>query len=160
MKQIPSFSIDHTKLKSGLYTSMIHELAPDIEIDTLDIRICEPYVDTPMTSAVAHTIEHLGATFLRSMWPNNIIYFGPMGCLTGFYLILRLTPFMPNPFYMVTECFKFISDEAFSIPGATKKECGNYEMMDLAGANAVATKYLHTLLTDKNKYDGKTRYSY
>lgn len=159
MKQIPSFQIDHTCLKRGLYTSQSFILSPDIIIDTLDIRICEPYVDKPMSPAIAHAIEHIGATFLRNKWAESIIYFGPMGCLTGFYLVLYKTKYLPNPYWIVLQLFQHIVNSD-NIPGATKVECGNYKMMDLEGAKLFAIEYLRTLIDEKEKYNGKNRYSY
>lgn len=159
MKLIPSFKIDHTCLKPGLYTSQHTTLGPYATLETLDIRVVQPYAEPAMSPAVAHTIEHIGATFLRNRWPQNTIYFGPMGCLTGFYLILHFTRGIPEPFTIVTELFEYIKT-ANTIPGATEKACGNYTLMDLDGAKQLASKYLSILLKDKDKYHGKIRYSY
>lgn len=137
---IKSFEIDHTKLNPGLYVSRVDKLGAE-EITTFDIRVCKPNKDM-MTSAAAHTIEHLMADYLRndSKLKEVVLYFGPMGCLTGFYLILmghweskQIKPDIVNAFQ--------ICSESKVIPGATEMECGNYRLNDLNVAIKICQRY-------------------
>ena len=129
MERITSFSVDHTKLKKGVYISRV-----DYDLTTFDIRMTEPNVDTPLDPRAAHTIEHLGATLLRNgKYKDSIIYFGPMGCMTGFYLITKDLDFETVKI-LVKETFLEISNWDKYIPGAKEEECGNYSYMDLTKA--------------------------
>lgn len=129
MERIKSFCVDHTKLKKGVYISRV-----DDTLITYDIRMCEPNVDTPLDPKAAHTIEHIGATLLRNgKYADKIIYFGPMGCMTGFYLIIKDLSF-ETVIDVIKEMFKEIACWDKEIPGAKKEECGNYTYMDLEKA--------------------------
>jgi S-ribosylhomocysteine lyase len=131
MERITSFSVDHTKLKKGVYISRV-----DGDLTTFDIRMCTPNIDTPLDPKAAHTIEHIGATLLRNgQYKDHIIYFGPMGCLTGFYLITRDLDFETVK-VLVKDIFTKIASWNQDIPGAKKEECGNYSYMDLEKAKA------------------------
>lgn len=129
MERIKSFCVDHTKLKKGVYISRV-----DDTLITYDIRMCEPNVDTPLDPKAAHTIEHIGATLLRNgKYADKIIYFGPMGCMTGFYLIIKNLSF-ETVIDVIKEVFQEIACWDKEIPGAKKEECGNYTYMDLEKA--------------------------
>ncbi|MCD7950118.1 MAG: S-ribosylhomocysteine lyase [Erysipelotrichaceae bacterium] len=137
MERITSFSVDHTKLKKGIYISRI-----DGDITTFDIRMTQPNVDTPLDPKAAHTIEHIGATLLRNgQYKDHIIYFGPMGCMTGFYLLTRDLDFETVKI-IVKDMYEQISKWHDEIPGAKAEECGNYTFMDLAKAKHAAKFYL------------------
>ncbi|MCD8037328.1 MAG: S-ribosylhomocysteine lyase [Clostridiales bacterium] len=139
MERIASFSVDHTKLNKGVYISRI-----DGDITTYDIRMCKPNVDTPLDPKAAHTIEHIGATLLRNgKYKNDIIYFGPMGCMTGFYLITKELTFDEIK-AVVKEVFTEISEWEGEIPGAKPEECGNYTYMDLEKAKAAAKFFVES----------------
>lgn len=129
MERIKSFCVDHTKLKKGVYISRV-----DDTLITYDIRMCEPNVDTPLDPKAAHTIEHIGETLLRNgKYADKIIYFGPMGCMTGFYLIIKDLSF-ETVIDVIKEVFQEITCWDKEIPGAKKEECGNYTYMDLEKA--------------------------
>lgn len=133
MKRITSFSVDHTKLKKGVYISRV-----DDNLTTFDIRMCTPNIDTPLDPKAAHTIEHIGATLLRNgIYKDHIIYFGPMGCMTGFYLITKDLDF-ELIIQIVKEIFEQIAHWNQEIPGAKEEECGNYTYMDLIKAKEAA----------------------
>lgn len=137
---IPSFKVDHTKLKPGLYVSRVDKWGME-EATTFDIRVCKPNKDM-MTPAIAHTIEHLMADYLRNDSPlnNAVLYFGPMGCLTGFYLILKgkwTTKLIRTE---IVDAFHECSKARY-IPGASEVECGNYKLNDLQGATELCDMY-------------------
>ncbi|MFR7591062.1 MAG: S-ribosylhomocysteine lyase [Longibaculum sp.] len=137
MERITSFSVDHTKLKKGVYISRI-----DDDLTTFDIRMCEPNVDTPLDPKAAHTIEHIGATLLRNgLYKEHIIYFGPMGCMTGFYLITKGLDFETIK-TIVKDVFERIASWEEEIPGAKKEECGNYTYMNLIKAKEAAQFFI------------------
>lgn len=148
MEKIASFTIDHTKLKHGIYVSRVDKIAK-YNITTFDIRVKQPNYEEAMSPACAHTIEHLGATFFRNStkWKDKVIYFGPMGCLTGFYLIMKgtYTPGSSN-FESVVEfimdMFGYVVRFKGKIPGASAIECGNYKMNDLNEAQWLAANML------------------
>lgn len=137
MKRIASFEVDHTKLERGMYTSRIGG-----DVTTYDIRMRKPNSEPVMDNASIHTIEHLFATFVRnSEFSNEIIYFGPMGCRTGFYFLVRnVSP--ADAVKLTQNAFKFIADFDGEIPGVSAAECGNYKDHSLAGAKAEAEKFL------------------
>ena len=147
---IPSFQVDHTKLKPGLYVSRKDKMGKNI-ITTFDIRVCEPNKDM-MQPAVAHTIEHLMADYLRneSKLKGDIIYFGPMGCLTGFYLILKGSRRSEEIKDDIVEAFKHCSS-AKIIPGASEKECGNFRLNNLNGATELCSRYAEYVKDIKNE---------
>lgn len=146
MEKIKSFQVDHTRLHRGIYVSR-YDLTPHGDpITTLDIRVKEPNVDA-MSGEAAHTIEHIVATLLRNDpdWKDRIIYFGPMGCLTGFYLVLNGNYESEDVVALVHNVFTKIADWQQSIPGATEYECGNAIYHDLQKARRVAREYLVVL---------------
>ncbi len=133
MNRIASFCVDHTKLKRGMYLSR-----QDGEVMTYDIRMKEPNKGDYLSTAVAHTIEHLFATFARnSAVGGHVVYVGPMGCRTGFYLLTQGLPHK-EAIRLAQDSFAFIAAYEGEIPGASEVECGNYRDMDLAGAKREA----------------------
>lgn len=165
MEKIASFTIDHTKLNPGIYVSRVDKIAK-YNITTLDIRVKKPNYEDAMSSACAHTIEHLGATFFRNStkWKDKVIYFGPMGCLTGFYLILKGTYTPGTKTYdevveFIMDMFRFTVKYEGKIPGASAVECGNYKLMDLTSAQFLAANMLtlyETFETLEYVYPGET----
>ena len=145
MKRIASFSIDHEKLLPGLYISRI-----DQEIITYDLRMTKPNLEPVLSTGTIHAIEHIGATYLRnSAYGGNIVYFGPMGCRTGFYLLVRDSVSLEDLQLLLIETFSFIKDFTGDIPGASPKECGNWRDMDLELAKATSRDYLQVLKSCK-----------
>lgn len=147
METITSFTIDHTKLKRGIYVSRKDRVAGGT-VTTFDLRMKEPNNEQPLSSATAHTIEHIGATFLRNheSYGQKTLYFGPMGCLTGFYLLLSEDRESREIIPLIRELFEFTSRFKGAIPGASKMECGNYTLMDLPQANLEAEKFCSEIL--------------
>jgi len=147
MKQIASFTIDHMKLLPGIYVSRKDKLGNEI-ITTFDIRMTRPNFDPVMNTGEVHTIEHLGATFLRNHkeYEEKIIYFGPMGCRTGFYLLLGGDYTSKEILPLIVEMFEFIRDFEGDIPGATPENCGNYSDMNLSLAKEYAKSFLDEIL--------------
>lgn len=142
MERIASFRVDHNKLQPGIYTSRV-----DGDIVTYDIRMRKPNVPPYLPNAALHTIEHLFATFARnSEQKDHVIYFGPMGCRTGFYLLLRDTE-PADAIRLIRETFRQIAAYDGPIPGAAASECGNYREHDLRGANAEAKAFLPVIET-------------
>lgn len=149
MEKITSFTIDHLRLIPGLYVSRV-DFIEGHPITTFDIRITNPNEEPVMNTAEIHTIEHLAATFLRNhptAGPKTI-YFGPMGCRTGFYLLLSGSLTSREIIPLMTELFTFIAEFEGDIPGASAKDCGNYLDMNLPMAKYIARKYLTEVLTD------------
>ena len=146
MEKIASFTIDHIKLKPGLYVSR-KDLIGAETVTTFDLRITSPNDEPVMDTASVHAMEHLGATYLRNneLWKDMVIYFGPMGCRTGFYLLLAGDLSSEAILPLVTGCFKFIADYEGEIPGASAKDCGNYTDMDLPIARLWARRYYELL---------------
>lgn len=149
MKKITSFTIDHIKLLPGLYVSRKDYAGSEI-ITTFDIRMTKPNGEPVMNTAEVHTIEHLGATYLRNHpdYASKTIYFGPMGCRTGFYLLLSGDYESKDIVPLMKDMFTFIRDFRDEVPGASAKDCGNYLDMNLPMANYLADKYLREVLTD------------
>ena len=143
MKKITSFTIDHIKLIPGVYVSRKDTVGAEI-ITTFDIRMTSPNDEPVMNTAEMHTIEHLAATFLRNHkeFGPKIIYFGPMGCRTGFYLLLAGDYESKDIIDLLKEMFVFIADFEGEVPGASAKDCGNYLDMNLPMAKYLAKKYL------------------
>jgi len=145
MEKIPSFTVNHLILNPGVYISRI-DVAGKEQITTYDLRITKPNAEPVMNTAEVHTIEHLGATFLRnSEEKDNIIYFGPMGCRTGFYLITKKGLKQEGLMKLLKDTFSFISTYEGNIPGASARDCGNYSDQSLDMAHYFAKKYLKTL---------------
>lgn len=147
MEKIASFTIDHIKLQPGIYVSRKDFVGSEV-ITTFDLRMTSPNEEPAMNTAEVHTIEHLGATFLRNHkdFSDKVIYFGPMGCRTGFYLLLAGDYQSKEILPLVTEMFTFIRDFHDEVPGASAKDCGNYLDMNLNMANWLANKYLNNVL--------------
>lgn len=146
MKNIASFQIDHNKLKKGMYISRI-----DGDVITYDIRMKEPNKGDYLENGALHTFEHLFATYLRnSSFGESVIYVGPMGCRTGFYMILRDDVQKDQAVKLVCKSFEFISEFTGNIPGASKSECGNYKEHDLIGAKKIADE-MKSILKDWNE---------
>jgi S-ribosylhomocysteine lyase len=149
MEQIASFTIDHIKLLPGVYVSRKDKVG-DQTLTTFDIRMTRPNFEPVMNTAEMHTIEHLAATFLRNHadYGNKIIYFGPMGCRTGFYLILAGDYQSKDIIPLLTEMFEFVRNFEGEVPGAAAINCGNYLDMNLNMAKYLADKYLKEILAD------------
>lgn len=149
MEKITSFTIDHLRLVPGLYVSRIDQV-DGRPITTFDIRMTNPNEEPVMNTAEVHTIEHLGATFLRNheTYADKTIYFGPMGCRTGFYLLLAGKYTSEEIVPLMKEMFTFIADFEGEVPGACAKDCGNYLDMNLPMAKYLAEKYQKEVLTD------------
>ena len=147
MERIASFQVDHVRLNRGLYVSRIDEINGNY-LTSFDIRMKLPNREPVINIAELHTMEHLGATFLRnhSVWKEKIVYFGPMGCRTGFYLILKGKLESKDIVEVMKELYKFMAEFKGDIPGATAIECGNYLDQNLPMANYEAKKYLEETL--------------
>ena len=147
MEKITSFTIDHLRLVPGLYVSRIDQ-AGGHPITTFDIRMTSPNDEPVMNTAEMHTIEHLAATFLRNHddFGDRIIYFGPMGCRTGFYLLLAGDYTSKEIVPLMVELYEFIRDFKDEVPGASPKDCGNYLDMNLGMANYLAKQFLDNVL--------------
>lgn len=147
MEKIASFTIDHLKLVPGVYVSRKDNIGKEV-ITTFDLRMTSPNDEPVMNTAEVHTIEHLAATFLRNhpVYGNKTIYFGPMGCRTGFYLLLAGDLTSKEIIPLMIEMFEFIRDFNGEVPGASPKDCGNYLDMNLPMANYLAKRYLDNVL--------------
>lgn len=147
MKKIPSFTIDHLHLLRGIYVSRKDEVGGEV-VTTFDIRMKEPNREPALGQGALHTIEHLAATFLRNhpVWGERIVYWGPMGCLTGNYMLLKGDLNSGDILELMKETFAFIASYEGEVPGATPKDCGNYLLQDLPMARYEAAKYLHEVL--------------
>ena len=147
MEKIASFTIDHIKLERGLYVSRIDRFG-ETAITTFDIRLTSPNDEPVLNTAELHTIEHLCATFARNdrEWAERIVYFGPMGCRTGCYLLVEGEWSSREMVPFVTKMFEFVRDFEGDIPGAKPEECGNYLDQNLPMAKFVAKRYLENTL--------------
>lgn len=147
MEKITSFTVNHLTLLPGIYVSR-KDTVQDTIITTFDLRMTRPNAEPVMNTAEIHTIEHLGATFLRNHedWKHRILYFGPMGCRTGFYLLLVGDYQSSDIVPLMTEMYTFIRDFHDEVPGAAARDCGNYLDMNLPMANYLADKYLREVL--------------
>ena len=152
MKKIASFTVNHDKLQKGMYVSRV-----DGDVITYDIRMKLPNGGEYLSGAAAHTLEHLLATYARnSAFSSDVIYVGPMGCMTGFYLLLRERVSYENALTLIKDAFAFARDFQGEIPGNTRVECGNYLFHDLAGAKVLAADMFDVLKTwsvDKFQYE-------
>ena len=142
MERIASFEIDHTTLKKGVYVSRQDTFGVSC-ITTFDLRMKTPYSDTPLEPATAHTLEHCLATCLR-YHRDDIIYVGPMGCMTGFYVVVMGKKGVENILPSLLDAFEWVT-RADAVPGASKKECGNYTFMDFPDAKREAGLYIKVL---------------
>ena len=149
MEKIASFTIDHIKLEPGVYVSRKDTVGSEV-ITTFDLRMTSPNDEPVMNTAEVHTIEHLGATFLRNhpLYKDKTIYFGPMGCRTGFYLLLAGNYTSKDIVGLIIEMIEFIRDFHDEVTGASPKDCGNYLDMNLGMANYLASRYLENTLYD------------
>ena len=156
MEKITSFTIDHIRLQPGLYVSRKDAVGSET-VTTFDLRLTSPNEEPVMNTAEVHTIEHLAATFLRNdpTWKDRVLYFGPMGCRTGFYLLLSGDLSSRDVLPLVTDCFRFIRDYRGEVPGASPRDCGNYLDMNLSMANYWGRRYtalLENITPDRLTY--------
>ena len=145
MEKIASFTVDHLTLEPGLYVSRVdRDPATGAVVTTFDIRLVAPNREPVMNTAEVHTIEHLGATYVRNdpAWTSRVVYFGPMGCRTGFYLVVFGEVTSREVLPLVRGLFKFVADYEGDIPGAAPEECGNYLDQNLPAARWWARRYL------------------
>lgn len=149
MEKITSFTIDHIKLQPGVYVSRKDKVGAET-LTTFDLRMTSPNEEPVMNTAEVHTIEHLGATFLRNHpdYKEKTVYFGPMGCRTGFYLILAGNYESRDIIPLMIEMYEFIRDYKDAVPGASPMDCGNYLDMNLPMTNYLAARYLDNVLYD------------
>ncbi len=147
MEKIASFTINHLILKPGIYVSRQDKVGAET-ITTFDLRMTAPNKEPVMNTAEVHTLEHLGATFLRNdpEYKDRVIYFGPMGCRTGFYLVLAGDLTSKEIVPLVTRMYEFARDFQGEVPGASARDCGNYLDMNLGMANYIAKRYLDNTL--------------
>ncbi len=147
MEKIASFTINHLKLYPGVYVSRKDNVGGSV-ITTFDIRMTRPNFEPVMNTAEMHAIEHLGATYLRNHadFGSKIVYFGPMGCRTGFYLLLNGDYASKDIVDLLTGLYKFIADFEGEIPGASARDCGNYLDMNLPMAKYLGKKFLNEVL--------------
>jgi S-ribosylhomocysteine lyase len=147
MKKIASFTVDHLRLLPGVYVSRKDNVGDNI-VTTFDIRMTRPNFEPVMNTAEMHSIEHLAATYLRNHkdFGPKIVYFGPMGCRTGFYLILNGDYASKDIVDLLVELFIFIAEYEGEVPGAAAKDCGNYHDMNLPMAKYLANKFLKDVL--------------
>ena len=142
MEKIASFQVDHIKLQPGVYVSRKDRVGNSV-VTTFDLRVTSPNEEPVMNTAEIHTIEHLAATYLRNypQWQDKVIYFGPMGCRTGFYLILAGDLESKEIIHLLKACFSFIADFSGEVPGASARDCGNYLDMNLPMAKYWGKRY-------------------
>ena len=147
MEKITSFTIDHIRLQPGVYVSRRDPVGNSM-VTTFDLRMTSPNEEPVMNTAEVHTIEHLAATFLRNhpVYGSKTVYFGPMGCRTGFYLLLAGDYTSSDILPLMVEMYEFIRDYKGEVPGASARDCGNYLDMNLGMANYLAAKYLDNVL--------------
>ncbi|MDO4595655.1 MAG: S-ribosylhomocysteine lyase [Coriobacteriaceae bacterium] len=149
MEKIASFTVDHNVLEPGVYVSrQDRDLDTGACVTTFDLRMTAPNREPVMNTAEVHTIEHLGATFLRNHaeWASRVVYFGPMGCRTGFYLVVFGDVSSREILPLVRELFGFVAEFEGEIPGAAPEECGNYLDQNLPMAHYLARRYLDKTL--------------
>ncbi len=150
MKKIASFNIDHLRLKRGIFVSRRDRTPSGDVLTTFDIRLTEPNREDAASPQALHTIEHLAATYLRNDpdWKNLIVYWGPMGCCTGSYLIIQGELQPEDILTLMQRMFTFIADFEGDIPGATARDCGNYTFNDLPAAKLLAKRFLTDVLAN------------
>ena len=148
MEKIASFTINHLKLLRGIYVSRVDTLPNGDVITTFDIRMKQPNREPAVSQSALHTIEHLAATYLRNQpeWKDKVIYWGPMGCCTGNYLLMSGKLTSKDILPLMQDTFRFIAEYEGSIPGATARDCGNYTLNNLPMAKWEARKYLMEVL--------------
>ncbi|MCM1152448.1 MAG: S-ribosylhomocysteine lyase [Muribaculum sp.] len=150
MKKIASFTIDHTRLEPGVFLSRRDVTPAGDIISTFDIRMTRPNRESALDPRALHAMEHLAATFLRNHpeWGSRIVYWGPMGCCTGNYLLLSGDYSSKDILPLVKETMEFVASYEGEIPGATPRDCGNYSYMDPEAARAAAKKYIGEILAN------------
>lgn len=150
MQKIASFTIDHLRLERGIFLSRKDVTPSGDVISTFDIRMTRPNRDEALSPQALHAMEHLAATFLRNHpeWKERVVYWGPMGCCTGNYLLLSGDFKSIDILPLIRETMEFVRDYEGDIPGATPRDCGNYSYMDLEGAKAAAARYLDEVLSN------------
>ena len=148
MELIPSFSVDHRKVIPGIYESRV-DILGDETVTTFDIRMKTPNKEPAIAPAAMHTIEHIIATYLRNdpEWKDKLVYWGPMGCLTGFYMIVKGRPTAAEMYPVMLESFRYLAEYEGEVPGALPENCGNYLMHDLPMAKWEAARYVEYLTT-------------
>jgi len=146
MDMIPSFSVDHTKIIPGIYESRVDVIGEEM-VTTFDIRLKRPNVEPAIDPAAMHTIEHIVATYLRNHpeWDSKLIYWGPMGCLTGFYIIVKGRPTSQEMFPIILESFRHLSEYEGEVPGTSPENCGKCLMHDLPMAKWEAKRFVEYL---------------
>lgn len=155
MEKIPSFTIDHNRLLRGIYVSR-RDITPKGDVvTTFDVRMTEPNRQPALSPESLHAMEHLAATFLRNhpQWRDKIVYWGPMGCCTGNYLLVQGDWKSADMVTLIRETMEFVAQFDGEIPGASPRDCGNYSFMDLQGAREAARRYIDEVLsviTDEN----------
>ena len=149
MELIPSFQIDHTKLLPGIYESRVDEVGGDY-VTTFDIRMKRPNIEPVVHPNAMHTVEHIIATYLRSdpEWKDRVVYWGPMGCLTGCYFIVKGRPAPQDIYPLILRAFEYLRDYQGAIPGTQPENCGNYILHDLAIARYEAEMFVSRLKND------------
>lgn len=150
MDLIPSFSVDHTKIVPGIFESRV-DVVGDGYVTTFDIRLKRPNAEPEIAPAAMHTMEHVVATYLRNhpAWKDELVYWGPMGCLTGFYMIVKGRPAAEDMYPIVLESFRHMAAFEGEVPGATPQNCGKYLMHDLPMARWHAARYVEYLETER-----------
>lgn len=145
--KIPSFTIDHTRLEPGIFVSRRDVTPSGDTLTTFDIRMTRPNREEALSPRALHAMEHLAATFLRNhpVWKDKVVYWGPMGCCTGNYLILQGNLSPQDVVGLLKETMAFVRDFEGDIPGASARDCGNYTFMDLPEARKAAENYLRIL---------------
>ncbi|MDE6134958.1 MAG: S-ribosylhomocysteine lyase [Muribaculaceae bacterium] len=158
MEKIASFTIDHLRLKRGVYVSRRDTTPSGDIITTFDIRLTEPNREPALDPRALHAMEHLAATYLRNCpeWKDRVVYWGPMGCCTGNYLLMQGALEPGDIAQLLKDTFAFIAAFEGDIPGATARDCGNYTFNDLPAAKAAAARFLNEVLTALGP--GNTRY--
>ncbi|MDE5966594.1 MAG: S-ribosylhomocysteine lyase [Lachnospiraceae bacterium] len=149
MEKIDSFQVNHLTLLPGVYVSRKDHIGSEV-VTTFDIRMTRPNFEPVMNTAEVHTIEHLGATFMRNhpVYKDKTVYFGPMGCRTGFYLLLAGDYTSKDIIPLVRELYQFMADFEGEVPGAAARDCGNYLDMNLNMAKYLSKRFLDEVLTD------------
>lgn len=148
MEKIASFTIDHNRLERGIYVSRRDVTPKGDVLTTFDVRMTRPNREPAISPEALHAMEHLVATYLRNhpQWKDRIVYWGPMGCCTGNYLIVQGELTSSDVLPLVREAMEFVKDFEGEVPGATPRDCGNYSFMDLQQAKAAAESYLESTL--------------
>ncbi|MBD5370120.1 MAG: S-ribosylhomocysteine lyase [Bacteroides sp.] len=153
MKKIASFTIDHLRLEPGIFVSRKDRTPSGDVVTTFDIRMTRPNREAALSPEALHAMEHLAATFLRNHpeWSDRVVYWGPMGCCTGNYLLLSGDLESRDVLPLIRETMEFVAAFEGDVPGATPKDCGNYSFMDLSAAREAAAKYLEEVLRDPSE---------